>query len=153
VQSSVGALTIHIAGTTPASEFSAMTISGAATFGGSLSVMFVDGFIPSPGDTFAFISAGSVNGAFATENLPSIPGLQFEVLYEENAVRLIVAADFLEGDCNCDGSFDPDDIECFVVALLDAAQFPGCDVSRVDLNLDSMVNGADVQIFVNEILE
>ena len=56
------------------------------------------------------------------------------------------------GDLNCDGARTISDITAFVQALIDpaayAAQFPGCNISRADLNGDGLQNGKDISVFV-----
>lgn len=51
------------------------------------------------------------------------------------------------GDTNCDGVTNAGDCASFALALSDpsgyAAQFPGCDIMRADINGDSLVNAAD----------
>jgi len=58
----------------------------------------------------------------------------------------------LPGDINCDGVRNASDAAALALALTDppafAAAFPGCDVSRADLNADAAVNGADIASFV-----
>ncbi len=69
-----------------------------------------------------------------------------------------IALDFLErlgpaaGDLNCDGSAGFDDINPFVLALLDAdayaTQFPACRRTAADCNLDGVVGFDDINAFV-----
>jgi hypothetical protein len=48
-----------------AGEFDTMTVSGSATFGGTLDVALVNGFVPQPGDSFTVLTAGPpITGAF-----------------------------------------------------------------------------------------
>ena len=71
-----------------------------------------------------------------------------------NYVRLVrdVPAVVL-GDMNCDGVVDSDDINPFVLALIDppgfATQYPNCDLMRGDMQPDGHVDGADVQSFID----
>lgn len=55
------------------------------------------------------------------------------------------------GDLDCSNSFNLDDLEPFVMALVDpvayALDFPGCSIARGDMNGDSLVNGADIELF------
>ncbi|MBU0640710.1 MAG: lactonase family protein [Planctomycetes bacterium] len=59
----------------------------------------------------------------------------------------------LLGDMNCDGRLDGFDIDPFVVAMTDVADYeelyPGCDVSHADINGDGLVNGFDIDPFVD----
>src|SRR5262249_29763426 len=61
------------------------------------------------------------------------------------------------GDANCDHSNDFRDLSAFVLALLDpaayAATYPSCNlVPAADLNGDGIVNGADIQQFINMLM-
>ncbi|MEY2558007.1 MAG: hypothetical protein QOE34_1432, partial [Verrucomicrobiota bacterium] len=48
-----------------AGEFDTMNVSGAATFGGTLDVSLINGFVPQPGDSFTVLTAGpTITGAF-----------------------------------------------------------------------------------------
>ena len=62
----------------------------------------------------------------------------------------------LPGDLNCDGAVDTADIDAFVLALVDpaeyAAAFPDCDIMAADLNGDGSVDTADIDGFVAAII-
>lgn len=55
------------------------------------------------------------------------------------------------GDMDCSGGLNLDDLEPFVTALINpdayAVQFPGCPISRGDMNGDTQTNGADIRNF------
>ncbi len=56
------------------------------------------------------------------------------------------------GDTNCDGLVNNGDIDAFVLALNDpaeyAVQYPGCDINNADTNGDGLVNNGDIDAFV-----
>lgn len=60
------------------------------------------------------------------------------------------------GDMNCDGFVDLGDVAPFAQALVDAAgyqaAFPACDITRADMNGDSVNDGLDVSNFVSSLL-
>lgn len=60
------------------------------------------------------------------------------------------------GDMNCDSTLDITDVEPFVLALIDPAQyaidFAGCDIANADVNEDGDTNGLDVGVFVDLLL-
>lgn len=60
------------------------------------------------------------------------------------------------GDLNCDGYFNTADILPFATAMTDPATYlstySGCDIAKADMNLDSVVNGRDVQYFAAALL-
>jgi hypothetical protein len=77
--------------------------------GGALTVSLVDGFIPSPGQSFTFLTAVNVIGGFSTVSLPSMPGLIFDVVYNPQSVVLKVSAAFT-ADFDDDGDVDAADL-------------------------------------------
>lgn len=63
---------------------------------------------------------------------------------------------FVKGDINCSGGVDAFDIEPFILALLDPAQyaidFPACDLSTADINGVDGVNSFDIEPFIGCVL-
>ncbi|HWL94008.1 MAG TPA: hypothetical protein VNT79_10780 [Phycisphaerae bacterium] len=63
---------------------------------------------------------------------------------------------YLPGDLNCDGFVDLGDLDPFVLALTDIAeydvQYPDCDISPADCSGDSVINGSDIEGFVQILL-
>lgn len=61
------------------------------------------------------------------------------------------------GDLSCDNSLDGIDIQFFILALLDPAGFeaayPFCEILRADMDLNGVVDLADVEPFVRLLLE
>jgi hypothetical protein len=60
------------------------------------------------------------------------------------------------GDLDCDNDRDMSDIPAFVLALLDpvsyAATYPGCDITRADMNGDLSINGRDIVPFSSALI-
>lgn len=60
------------------------------------------------------------------------------------------------GDLNCDGVVNIADIAPFALGLVDpagyAAAYPACFVDRADMNGDALIDGRDVQSFVDGLL-
>ena len=56
----------EIGGTDAGDGYDQISVTGAATLGGSLSVRLVNGFTPAVGQTFRIVNASSVSGAFAS---------------------------------------------------------------------------------------
>ena len=83
-QSPTGTLNVEIAGTTPGTQYDQLIVSGTATLDGNLSVSLLSGFIPSAGNTFNVLQAGSVSGTFASTSLP----LSVSALYGPAALDL-----------------------------------------------------------------
>jgi len=58
----------------------------------------------------------------------------------------------VQGDMDCNGQVNIDDVEPFVLALIDPDAYEmgvgaGCFISRADVNLDTFINGLDVEMF------
>ena len=105
-QSSTGELLIELAS---ASSFDQLAVTGEATLDGTLNVNLIDGFIPSVGQSFTFLTADDVDGMFTTESLPSVPGRIFDVIYNPQSVVLTVLPAFT-ADFDEDGDVDGDDL-------------------------------------------
>ncbi|MBN2560595.1 MAG: VCBS repeat-containing protein [Phycisphaerae bacterium] len=56
------------------------------------------------------------------------------------------------GDMDCSGVADLDDVPLFVEALIDPGSYTGCDINRGEMNGDGVVDGLDVQAFVDLVL-
>jgi hypothetical protein len=67
-QTAGGSLRIQIGGLTPGADFGQLNVSGQATLDGTLTVVLVNGFVPTSGDSFAVLTFGSESGVFATIN-------------------------------------------------------------------------------------
>ena len=65
-----GELDIGIGGTEAYRDFGVLAVGGAATLGGTLMVSLSNGFVPSDGESFQILSAGSINGTFSSVLLP-----------------------------------------------------------------------------------
>lgn len=106
-QTTNGILEIEIGGTTPGTEHDVLTIGGAASLDGILDVTLIDGFEPEFGDTFDVLTAGSINGVFATVNTPPLPLPRvWRVEYLPTLVRLHVSLDCDPSDADGDGVGD-----------------------------------------------
>ena len=102
-----GSLLIEIGGTNAGSQFDSLTISGAASLGGTLEVALINGFVPSFGQKFEFLEAADgIEGVFANATLPELTGQSWSIQYGAQHVALIVG---LPGDYNQDGTVDAAD--------------------------------------------
>jgi hypothetical protein len=64
-----GTLRIEVAGlATPGVNYDQVEVTGAATLGGRLRVLDINGFTPSPSDTITPLIAGSITGVFSSTN-------------------------------------------------------------------------------------
>jgi hypothetical protein len=64
-------LTMEIGGTAPGTGHDTIAVTGSLGLGGTLNVVFINGFVPQPSDFFQFFQASSIAGSFAQINLPS----------------------------------------------------------------------------------
>lgn len=156
-----GTITIELAGTTPESEHDVLSINGPLTLAGTLDVQLLDEFEPASGDSFTVVTAGSISGSF--DNAPNAGGVgvlmtpdgEFSVNYFADSIVLsdfVPSVNIAVGDMNCDGFVDGNDIDGFVLALIDpvgyAARFPACDALNADTNNDGAVGVNDTSGFV-----
>lgn len=62
----------------------------------------------------------------------------------------------VRGDATCDIALDINDMNGFVLALLDpigyAAAFAGCPAANCDMDRDGGVDGRDIELFVAALL-
>lgn len=156
-QTAPGLLKIEIGGTTPGSSYDRLVVGGVATLNGTLSIEFVNGFVPTIGQSFTVMTYGSRVGDFASLDVPCPPGFGVAVnmLASSVVVEIVAPADEL-GDMNCDCVVSHSDIEPFVLALLDPdayeAAYDDCDINRADINGDLILNALDVQGFIQLML-
>jgi T5SS/PEP-CTERM-associated repeat protein len=105
-----GTLEIEIGGTPPGSGYDQLNHilgTGIAELGGTLDVLFLDGFIPSLDDTFDILTAtGGVNGTFTNTLFPDLGALlAIDLFYGTNTVTLAVVP-ALPGDFDIDSDVD-----------------------------------------------
>jgi hypothetical protein len=107
---------------------------------GALNVSLLNGFIPSLGDSFPFLTAvGGVSGTFLFENLPALGnGLSLDVVYNPDSVILQVI-EALSPDFDMDGDVDGSDIDLLVMEIVGMT-----NGSIFDLTGDGTVNHADL---------
>ena len=79
-QASTGTLGISLAATTD-NQFGQVDISGSASLEGTLSLSFVDGYVPEFDDNFDILSANSITGAFSSLSQPTLGQGYFQVTY------------------------------------------------------------------------
>lgn len=153
--SSGATLRIRIHGT-GLDDYDRLAVQGAAQLGGLLDVRLTSGFVPSLGNSFTVVGYTSHTGVFNPVSLPALPaGLEWELTYGATGVVLTVVEEpsVYYGDMNCDNVVDMDDVPLFVEALVDPANFSGCDIDRADANEDALIDGADVQDFLALLLD
>lgn len=112
-QTVAGRLVVDIGGASP-SEFDRLNVTTLATLGGKIDVQLVDlgggPFIPSAGQSFLVLSAGSGFGGtqFDAEILPKIGGgLSLDIEYDTKKIIVVVVG--VPGDYNLNGVVDAAD--------------------------------------------
>src|SRR3984957_18600248 len=89
-QLSTGTLNVAIGGLTSGTQYSKLTISGAASLSGNLTVNMINGFVPAVGKTFTILSAKSITGTFSTQYIVINSSEYFAVTYTATGVVLEV---------------------------------------------------------------
>jgi fibronectin-binding autotransporter adhesin len=91
-EGSGGTLMVDISGA-PAGEYSVFNISGPASLGGTVDFVFLNGFAPTIGDEFTFLTFGSVSGNFASIVGFTCPaGAVCEDVFTANSLTLEILA-------------------------------------------------------------
>ena len=105
-----GALEIELAGIS-LDSFDRLALTGQALLGGALNVSLLDGFNPTLGNSFTFLSAaGGITGAFDTISLPILAaGHAWSINDTPTFIQLIVTQAPPLGDYNSDGAVDAAD--------------------------------------------
>jgi hypothetical protein len=85
-----GVLEIELGGPLPGTGFDQLVVTGAVALAGTLNVSLLNGFIPEPGSTYRFLTAGSLSGVFPVTNFPSGPsGMTLEYAADGVTLRVI----------------------------------------------------------------
>jgi hypothetical protein len=115
-----GTFSVEIGGLTTNTDFDVLQVTGAATLAGTLRVSLVNGFIPSPGDTFQIMTFGSHTGDFGNaEGLILGDGLGFVTIYSDTGLSLQTVQEICNDgeDNDGDGLIDCADPKCSVVQV------------------------------------
>jgi hypothetical protein len=105
-----GTLAIQLGGTTSVTQYDVLAMTRFAFLDGSLEVTLANGFVPSVGNMFTFLTTAA-NGVFGEfENLQLPGGFQWDVDYLSNSVVLKVIGLGSAGDFDGDGDVDGRDL-------------------------------------------
>jgi hypothetical protein len=88
-QSSNGILEIELGGTQQGISYDLLDVTAKASLAGELEVKLVDGFTPTVGETFDFLTYATHSGQFS-EILPFDDGYEYTVSYQTGLARLTV---------------------------------------------------------------
>ena len=117
-----GELDIELGGLTQGVTFDWLKVADNASLAGMLDVSLIGGHVPTLGDTYEVITAGSgIAGVFNTIDFPAIPNIGLRVNYTPNTVELIAG---LLGDLDGDGFVGINDLN-IVLASWNTFVTPG----------------------------
>jgi len=154
VQQAAATLTVDIAGLSPGTQYDQVIVSGSATLKGGFEVSLLDGFTPTPTDTFTVLTADSIAGGFGESpsgsRVITQDGLgSFQIDYGVGspfAAGDVVLSDFIAmiaGDFNDDGTVDAADFAVWRdnVGAVDETALSG------NGNGDGIIDAGDYQLW------
>jgi hypothetical protein len=100
-------LQIELGGTAAGLQYDQINAAGELSLGGTLEISLIDGFVPALGQSFDFLNAAHVVGAFSAVQLPDLPGLTWNTSQLASGTVSVVVR--LPGDFNNDGTDDAAD--------------------------------------------
>ena len=111
-QGARGRLVVELAGTQPGA-FDVVAVTGEAAVGGTLILRFLDGYLPLPGDTAAFLTASRVSGAFAAVRVQGVaPGFDFTVTPGQGGLAFSARGAARPAPCLDPSDADGDGVAC-----------------------------------------
>jgi len=144
-QDTAGTLRVEFGGT-GAGEYDRLSVTGAASLGGTLALGLLAGYTPALGESFAILTCSSRDGRFAHVTGGRVGGGKaLAVLYGVGSVtvKVVTAAD-LDGD----GDVDVGDFGMFQDCFNGPNRPPkGSDCGRSDLDGDNDVDVGDFGMF------
>src|SRR5437867_1264561 len=84
----VGTLAIEIGGVTPGTQHDQVIVIGNVELGGTLKISLINGFVPSPGQTFEIVKFGSATGWFKTIEGVNMSGIRLRPFLGTSSVIL-----------------------------------------------------------------
>lgn len=142
IQDPLGALEIELAGS---ADFDALNISGAATLDGTLDVVLLNPFFPTPGETFEVMTFASHSGEFSsvTGDVGLLDSTTFLLpLYSSTNLLLFTA---IPGDGNLDGAVTASDYTLWANNF----ELPGTGFTTGDYNGDGFTTASDYTLWAN----
>lgn len=91
-QTANGKLSTAIGGATAITQYSQLKVVGAATLNGTLAAPLIGSFVPTVGQTFTVLSAGSIKGIFSNTTIAINSSEFFAISYTATGVVLTVTA-------------------------------------------------------------
>lgn len=132
-------------------SFSKLFVTGDANLGGALNITLESGFTPYIGQSWEIITAGDINGDFASVNAPALPGVTWGV--QKTATSAILTTLFVPppagsgADFNGDNIVDAQDLAIWQGNFgLGANPPPAATQADGDANGDGVVDGSDFML-------
>ncbi len=136
---SEGLLSINLKGDVAGLTHDLLTVEGNVTLGGAMEVHLLDGYTPTPGQSFTILTAtGTVGGQFDEVAGDGVCGIQ---TVGHDVIITLVSLPIV-GDINGDGDVNGADLGLLLSA------WGSCRSCNEDLNGDGAVNGADLGILL-----
>jgi hypothetical protein len=151
-QTGEGVLVVQAAGLGPG-QLDLLRVTGTATLGGTLKVLFQNGYLPRTGDALPFIQADEgITGGFAAVSFPQLaPGFNVDFSTAGGGLVMTALNDAVRaqvGDFDHDGDVDLDDYEQFELCSTGPIlQIPGVGCDFADFDGDSDVDEGDFDLF------
>jgi autotransporter-associated beta strand protein len=150
-------LSILLGGTTQFTQYDHVNVLGQLSLAGTLNVSLINSFSPAIGNSFDILDWGTLNGTFATVQLPDLGG---RIVWDSSQLyttgTLSVQNTFYAGDINRDSRVDVADVSALMLALNDLSKYQSANnltpaqLALVgDLTGDGQVNNADLQGLIN----
>jgi hypothetical protein len=139
-QNPQGAMLLEIGGPAATGQFDRFAIGGAATFGGTLRVNFLNAFNPLPGSAFEVLSFASRTGDMTVVTDTGFAGLTVTKSYTPTTLTLLMSA--IGGDANLDAHVDLLDFNLLAANF----GFSGKNWFTGDFNNDGVTNLIDFNI-------
>jgi len=148
---------VHLASEngTAGTDHDHLAVGVGATLSGTLEVRFIDEFVPAPGASFVVLTtAPDFAGSFDAVTFPEGTTGHLAYDYGVGTVTVVIGSgvEDLPGDMNCDSAVNLDDVAPFVSTILDLGSSGDCNPMRADMNQDDLLNGADLQGFVDVLM-
>ena len=139
-QTAAGVFAIELNGT-PGSNHDVLHVSGTADIAGEIEVGLLTGFVPTPGDIYTVMTAGTVMGTFDNLLAVSQGVVEFNasVNYLPGQVQIQIGSVQVQGDFDGDLGLTCSDVDSLVAEIVAGDNHPS-----FDLNGDGMVNHDDL---------
>jgi cyclophilin family peptidyl-prolyl cis-trans isomerase len=98
-QTTEGTLAIQLRGTTVDTQYDRLSVTGLAQMDGSVNVSLLGGFLPTPGNSFTVLTAGSINGTFGL----TLPLITAGYVWNVNVTGTTLTLTVVAADYNHDG--------------------------------------------------